>query len=150
MNLSSHNTAGFALLEVLVAVLIISFGLLGLAGLQGTALKNNHSAYLRSLATQFSYDIADRIRANAATDYASAVATNHSQCPNATPCTPQELAEDDMNTWINAVNAALPTLASDPPQITKDPTTGVYTVTIKWDDSRSGTANVAFSTSFKP
>ena len=42
--------AGFTLLEVLIAMLILSVGLLGLAGLQATGIKTNHSAYMRSQA----------------------------------------------------------------------------------------------------
>lgn len=56
--------AGFSLLEVLVAIVILSLGILGLAGLQSAALKNAHSAMLRAQAAQYAYDMADRMRAN--------------------------------------------------------------------------------------
>jgi len=42
----------------------MSIGLLGLAGLQVTSLKNNHSAYLRTQATMLAYDAVDRMRTN--------------------------------------------------------------------------------------
>ncbi len=58
---------GFSLLEVLIAIVITSIGLLGLAGMQATGLRNNHSAYHRSQATVLAYDIADRMRSNAGT-----------------------------------------------------------------------------------
>ncbi len=54
--------SGSTLLEVLVAVVILAFGLLGLAGLQTTSVKSNHSAYLRSQASLLAYDMADRMR----------------------------------------------------------------------------------------
>jgi type IV pilus assembly protein PilV len=55
---------GFTLLEVLVAMLVLSIGLLGLAGLMASSLRNNHSAYYRSQATWLAYDVIDRMRTN--------------------------------------------------------------------------------------
>lgn len=57
---------GFTLLEVLIAMLIFAIGMLGLAGMQGVALKDNNDAYMRSQAVFFAYDMGDRIRANPA------------------------------------------------------------------------------------
>lgn len=56
--------SGFTLLEVMVAFVVLSLGLLGLAGLQAASLRNNQTAYYRGIATQQAYDMADRIRAN--------------------------------------------------------------------------------------
>lgn len=55
---------GFTLLEVLIAMVILSVGLLGLASLQARSLSTNQSAYLRSQANVLAYSIIDRIRAN--------------------------------------------------------------------------------------
>ncbi|MCK0506285.1 type IV pilus modification protein PilV [Aromatoleum anaerobium] len=55
---------GATLIEVLVAVVVLSIGLLGLAGLQMTSLQSNHSAYMRSQASLLAYDLSDRMRAN--------------------------------------------------------------------------------------
>ena len=62
----SADQRGATLIEVLVAMLVLSIGLLGLAGMQMTALKSNQSAYYRSQATVLAYDIIDRMRANRA------------------------------------------------------------------------------------
>jgi len=59
-----RQKAGFTLLEVLVALVVLSIGLLGLSGLQTSSLRNNHSAFLRSQATIVTNDIIDRMRAN--------------------------------------------------------------------------------------
>ena len=65
MKLSVHiKIQGFTLLEVLIAMVIFAVGMLGLAGMQGVALKDNNDAYMRSQAVFFAYDMGDRIRAN--------------------------------------------------------------------------------------
>lgn len=59
-----HRQTGFSLIEVLVALLVLSVGLLGLAMLQVTGMKFNSDAYFRTQATILAYDIMDRMRAN--------------------------------------------------------------------------------------
>lgn len=61
----SHRQRGFSLLEVLIAVLILSIGLMGLAGLQVVSVKGNQNAMLRSIASEAAYDLMDQFRANA-------------------------------------------------------------------------------------
>ncbi|WP_415889496.1 type IV pilus modification protein PilV [Neptuniibacter sp. SY11_33] len=53
---------GASLLEVLVAIVVISIGLLSVVALQTMALKSNQGSYFRSQATFLAYDLADRIR----------------------------------------------------------------------------------------
>ena len=55
---------GFSLVEVLVALVLLSIGLLGLAGLQTRGVRDNHGAYLRTQATLCAKDLVDRMRAN--------------------------------------------------------------------------------------
>src|SRR5690554_6431675 len=57
-----RRQTGISLLEVLIAMLILSLGLLGLAGLQMSALRNNQSAMERSMAVVESYSIVDAMR----------------------------------------------------------------------------------------
>lgn len=59
----SDRQGGMALLEAMIAVAVLSFGLLGLAGLQLAGIKSNQVAYQRSVATMQAYDMADRMRA---------------------------------------------------------------------------------------
>ncbi len=59
-----RSLAGFSLLEVLIALLVLSIGLLGLAALQTVGLKFNTQSYQRTQAVLNAYDIIDRIRAN--------------------------------------------------------------------------------------
>jgi type IV pilus assembly protein PilV len=58
------NSKGFTLLEVLIALMIFTLGLLGLAGLLTVSIKTNHGAYLRTQATFLAQGMADRMRAN--------------------------------------------------------------------------------------
>jgi type IV pilus assembly protein PilV len=57
---------GFTLLEVLVTVIIMTIGMLGVAGLQLASMRSNHSAYLRTQATIAAYSLIDRMRADPA------------------------------------------------------------------------------------
>ena len=57
-------SSGFSMLEVLITVLVLSLGLLGMAGLITTGMKSNATAHFRSIAIHQTQDIADRMRAN--------------------------------------------------------------------------------------
>jgi len=61
-----NNTQGFAMIEVLITLLVLTVGLLGLANLQLKALQKNQQAYTRSQAVALVDDIADRMRVNIA------------------------------------------------------------------------------------
>lgn len=133
----SHNS-GFSLLEVLIALLILSVGLLGIAALQLVSLKTNHGAYQRSQATILAYDMMDRLRANRVIamaegyDIAMAAAT-----PAAPANSPIQII--DLNDWLsNYVSVLLP--AGDG---SIDCTTaGLCIIIVQWDESRGG-GNVA-------
>jgi type IV pilus assembly protein PilV len=100
---------GFTLLEVLVALIVLSVGLLGLTGLQANSLRNNHGAFLRSQATVAINDIMDRMRANRAEakdgGYALAFATTKGSLgvPCTTCTTPQQLRTRDQVEWLDQV-----------------------------------------------
>ena len=61
---SRRSHSGFTLIEVLVTVVVVSIGLLGLAGLQINGLRANMSSEARSKATLMASDIIERMRAN--------------------------------------------------------------------------------------
>src|SRR5882724_11312914 len=96
---------GFTLVEALVALVVLSIGLLGIAGLQITSLKANHGSATRTQAVYLAYDIIDRMRANqkaAITDHAYDLAID------ATPAG-GTVAGDDLVAWRNNIKNALPT-----------------------------------------
>lgn len=58
------NSRGFTLIEVLIALLVLSIGLLGLASMQLSSIQYSNNAKQRTQATFLAYDILDRMRAN--------------------------------------------------------------------------------------
>jgi type IV pilus assembly protein PilV len=117
-----RSSEGFSMVEVLVSVLVLSIGLLGLAGLQASSLRNSQSAYFRSQATEMAYDIADRMRANLAgastaggqlydntgktstsdngheSEYDSEHSSTEASCET-NACSPSEVAAYDVKAW---------------------------------------------------
>ena len=57
MNMKTRKQTGFTMLEVLVTMVIVSFGLLGIAGIIANGLKNNQGSYARSQASWLANDI---------------------------------------------------------------------------------------------
>jgi type IV pilus assembly protein PilV len=149
--LNMYKNAGFTLIEILIAMVVLALGLLGLAGLQATSLRNNQSAYNRSQATELAYELADRMRANVAgkaayTAILPSSATAKANCLTTTGCSPAEMAENDLFEWNSAVKNNLPSGIG-----TLAVSANVYTIGITWDDDRDGidTNNPKFQTSFQ-
>lgn len=155
---SAQRQAGFTLVEVLVSALLLSIGLVGLAGLQAAALMNNQSSFMRSQVTALAYDLADRMRANVpganANAYDPATAAFVGTCTTTVGCTAQQLAQNDLAEWNAEINAYLPMgqgwvcIDSTPDDGTSaanpqcDGNGTQYTIKIWWDDNRDGTINM--------
>ncbi len=144
-----RRSAGFSLIEVLVAVLIVSVGVLGVAGLQLVSLRNNTASMFRTQAFQASYEIIDRARANPEQDYSIAIddpVPAFDDC-TAQECTPAQMRTFDVATWLTQVQNDLP--AGDA-EIVFDAGTSTLTVTVRWQDDRNpaaGTLDVTVTTS---
>jgi type IV pilus assembly protein PilV len=141
------RTRGFTLLEVLVALIVLSIGLLGLSGLQTTGLRGNHSALLRSEATMLANDILDRMRANRTEALKETGGYNIAfgdPTPTGTPCSanclPAQVANADLFQWRSYVER----LPGGQGQV--DVTSGVATISIQWVDDRSGATSAPFVT----
>jgi len=122
------NNRGFTLVEVLVAVVILSIGLLAVAGLQTNSMRSSNNALYRSQAVLCAEDILDRMRANVdlarngAYDIALAVAA---------PTAPfNDLAEEDLAEWKTALADNLP--GGDGSVALNG---NIFTVVVQWRDS---------------
>jgi type IV pilus assembly protein PilV len=170
-NYSKHTTHGFTMIEVLIALVVLSIGLLGLAGLQSTGLRFNQSAGMRTQATQLAYDMSDRMRSNMtatnAGNYLGSSQTSYAvvtNCHNTTGCTPANMATDDLAGWSQAVLRYLPlgtwVICRD---ATPNDGTGVgangcdnnaaspFAIKMWWDDDRDGNPDeVPFAVAFVP
>ncbi len=131
---SFKPSKGFAMIEILISMFVLSVGLLGILNLFLNGTKNTDAAFLRSEATILAYDLADRIRANpsATANYslsaATTLATPANDCIQQS-CDTVQLAQADLYDWKSQLAQALPsgdaTIVIVPP---------VATITISWDN----------------
>ncbi len=129
---------GFTLLEVLVAILVLSIGLLGLAMLQVESLKYNTDAYFRTQATMLAYEIIDQMRANSAAAKAggysasAAPSTTETCGASASGCaSTTALANYDLSVWYARLAAVLPA-DTTPSSISQSGNT--CTVIVRWKE----------------
>lgn len=123
---------GFSLIEVLITMLIVSIGLLGIAGIIVTNLKNNQGSYARTQASLLVSDIVDRMRANRAA--AETAPSPYQLASGAAPDAAAGVAGADLAQWRSALAAAIP---SGTGSVSIDPVTNNVTVVVQWDDSRA-------------
>jgi len=118
---SSAHECGFSLVEVLVAVVIVSIGLLGVGELTLTGLREGAAALTRTQAVYLISDMIERIRANPdaadAYDCATYVSAPAERgcAPSGAPaiqCTARELAEDDLARWQSLARDTLPLMGA--------------------------------------
>jgi len=150
-------------MEVLVTVVILSIGLLGVAGLQFGSLRGNQSAFHSSIAAALAADGADRLRANVpgARDPRVPGVLRHSyDMVNAagadpacidTGCSYDQVAQHDAYEWITSLETQLPSgqgvicRDSTPYDGTSavadngcdgDTASGIFAIKIWWDHDR--------------
>ncbi|MGC1547767.1 MAG: type IV pilus modification protein PilV [Rhodanobacter sp.] len=169
---------GVTLIEVLMAVLIFSIGLIGLAGLLVVATHSNQEAYLRTQVAFLAHNMADRMNANPlgvwAGDYNTTYPSIAAQtCNLSTGCSPSALANYDQQMWSSQLKTFLPnpsaTIACTNPATGFVPSTsqldmrppygGNCVMTITWNERQSGagvgpttdtSSNQQFTWNFQP
>lgn len=135
----NRRMRGVSMVEALVALVIISVGMLGVAGLYLSSLQAGRSANLRMQAVNLATDLGDRIRANrrgVANYKASATDTGKSNDCAGTTCTAVQIAENDLYIWKQAITAALPANANG--QVTYTATAGQpsrCTIMVVWREA---------------
>lgn len=142
---TAANTAqaGVGLIEVLVAVLVLSIGFLGVAALQAMSLSTNNSAMARSMATINSYSILDAMRADIST--AKSTGYNGTVTASACPAAGGSLSAAQLTQWCNQLGATLGKTANTTGKVACS-ATGECTVTIQFDDSRAAVGGVSDQT----
>ena len=136
-----NRLAGVGLIEVLVALTILSVGLLGVAAMQVLALRNNTSATDRSMAVILSYSIIDSLRGNRGAaltgDYNLAFPETGCELPAA-----GTLASNDLRAWLDAMalrdadNGIRGVMGAGACGSVACEDTGACTIDIRWDDCR--------------
>lgn len=147
---------GFSLIEVLVALIVLSIGLLGVCALAFSGTRANDSAYLRTQATYYAYNILDDMRANRAVatqkgfDYdGTGKPFNCDKPPHCvdSECTPDDAAQYDVCQWETNLNTLPAIICSGSETLCHGIITTVTkvtlttaTITVQWNDTRAGGA----------
>lgn len=104
--------SGLTLIETLVALVVLSVGLLGIAALQVQGMGAGRSAHYRTHAANLAADMAERIRSNPLGLDAYAGAGSDNRCAAAAgdgpDCTPEQMAAHDLFLWDRAIRSSLP------------------------------------------
>ena len=157
MNDPDHQS-GIGLLEVLIALIILSFGFLATARMQVEGMRYSQGAYNLSQAKFMVLDMTERMRVNRAgmqgDDYkgqSTQAGTSDPGCvTDGTACSPSDIALADLHAWSRNLHAPsgttnftplLPGTTSTPAKgsISFDAAEGAYTVTVQWTETISGT-----------
>jgi len=137
MNLMKKRQSGVSMIEVLVALVILSVGLLGLAMLQGKTMRVNTDAMLRSQATLLANEIIENMRTNTtgAKNGLYAATSKPAACTSCSGYT--KAANDDLIAWYKAQSDMLPSPTSSIVY-----TGGKYTITMQWNERGIKTTQV--------
>jgi type IV pilus assembly protein PilV len=130
---SRQKQLGFTLVEILVALVVLSIGLLGVAALQLMSLRSNHGSAMRSQATFLAYDIVDRMRANRSAAIAGDYNIDLGDEGDA-----GTIAGDDLIAWKQNIARTLPAIDNAGVAEFADGSVelngNIFTVTIRWND----------------
>lgn len=131
-----RTSLGMSMIEVLVAILILVFGLFGVAAMQATALRNSQSAMDHSQAVIQSYAMLDRMRANVAQARIGNYNLLTMTCalPDA-----GTLPQNERREWIQMLKSNVSSTACG--QVVCNDQTCV--ITVRWDDSRGTSGSAA-------
>ena len=134
---------GFTLVEALVALVVLSIGLLGIAALYLDSLRAGRDALLRTQALNLASDLADRVRANRMGEASYAIlaaetAVAVAACKTTVGCTPADLALTDLAEWKNSINQLLPNGTGEVRFIAAIPNR--YEIVITWTQPGSDVA----------
>jgi type IV pilus assembly protein PilV len=135
MKTTTRHTHGFSLIEVLIALIVMSVGMLGIAGLYVHGMQAGRTSLFRHHAITLAGDVADRIRANPDGGLAYEGAGADNGCVDGgVNCSAAQMAASDIDLWQQQADATLPD-----GQVAVDyddalvPST--YVVTVSWSEA---------------
>lgn len=127
--------SGFSLVEVLIALVIMSVGMLGIAGLYVESMQAGRTSIFRHNAVTIASDVADRIRANpsAGAFYEGDPGNNNCVAGNV-DCDPEQMAANDIDLWKTQADGMLP---GGDVAITFDDNVNppTYEIVVSWDEA---------------
>ena len=127
---------GFGLVEALVALVVVSVGMIGIAVLYGQGLGASRTALYRTQAVILASDMADRIRLNrrAGAVYQTGGAGTNRNCGagGGVTCTPTQMAENDLFVWNALIDQQLPAADGTVTYGATSPPT--YTINVTWQE----------------
>lgn len=135
-----RTSKGFSLVEVLIALIIMSIGMLGIAGLYVQSMQAGRTSMLRHHAVTLAGDIADRIRANptAGAAYIAADGADNNCVAKGTTCDIAEMAAHDIDLWQAQASSFLPVFADQREQVVVTFNAAAlppsYTIVVRWDE----------------
>lgn len=118
-----RSESGFSLIEVLVAALVLAFGVIGAIGMQLVALRTTQQSAFHSSALHLAADMADRMRANISRmqaadrdnpylqiDFAAGQSAPQidTACYDPQGCDPQQIAQLEIDEWLRRLAEMLP------------------------------------------
>jgi type IV pilus assembly protein PilV len=141
MPVISKLQRGFSLIEVLIALIVMSVGMLGIAGLYVQSLQAGRTSMFRHQAVALAGDVADRIRANptAGISYTDATGADNGCVATGNDCDTAGMALHDVFLWKQQAGNSLPgsaatgggdvVVAFDDAVIPP-----LYTITVSWEE----------------
>ncbi len=131
----SKRMQGFNLVEVLIALIIMSVGMLGIAGLYVHSMQAGRTSLFRHHAVTLAGDVADRIRANPRALAAYTVGGADNNCVSGgIDCTPAAMAANDIFLWQQQAVDTLPTGAVAIIFNNAPPAPPTYQITVSWTE----------------
>ena len=147
---NSSKQRGFSLVEVLIALIIMSVGMLGIAGLYVQSMQAGRTSMFRHHAVTLAGDVADRIRANPTAGAAYALAGANRNCVNqGENCSAADMAANDIFIWDAEAAASLPS-GTVTVVFNNVPTPPEYTITVAWDEPGDDVLNYSVTIPVRP
>ncbi|MDY7579802.1 type IV pilus modification protein PilV [Herbaspirillum sp. RTI4] len=99
---TASRTAGFTLIEVMLAIMVLTLGAIGMAGLQLAALRAAQQSSWQTSATQLAAEMADLIRAASKQQFAASLSYTYDSRSDANPAPPSCYTRPcDTAQWIS-------------------------------------------------